>query len=158
MADNISPTGESDINDNTIIADATPPPQQTGVSNPPNETINADQDAPASNTSQQPAITPSAQQPPQPSQQPVGSQPKTLDEARGPMNAPEQAPSQPDYSNHPAVQRADLLHTIAQTLAGGPRFKTSINPNTGEMVHTPVPLSKGDIGLAIAAEALKGFL
>lgn len=151
MADNISPTGETDLNDTTTTADATPP-QTTGVSNPPNDPIETSEAL--NNTSQQPAITP-ASQPVTPVSTP---QPKSVDQSRGTVNAPEQVPSQPDYSNHPAVQRADLLHTIAQTLAGGPRFKTSINPNTGEMVHTAVPLSKGDIGLAIAAEAIQGSL
>jgi hypothetical protein len=63
-----------------------------------------------------------------------------------------------DPSQHPSVQKAGLLRTIAETLAGGPRYSTSINPQTGATVRTPVPLSKADIGLAIAMEALSGGL
>ncbi|HEY1804953.1 MAG TPA: hypothetical protein VGG45_10785 [Terracidiphilus sp.] len=59
--------------------------------------------------------------------------------------------------NHPSVQRASLLHTIAQTLAGGPRYKTSINDD-GTTTRTPVPLSRGDVAMAIVAEALSGSM
>jgi hypothetical protein len=58
---------------------------------------------------------------------------------------------------HPAIQRAGLLHSIAETLAGGPRYSTAINPD-GTRTVTKVPLSKGAIGMAIALEAIGGAL
>jgi hypothetical protein len=64
----------------------------------------------------------------------------------------------PDSSQHPSVQKAGVIRTIAETLAGGPRFTTSIDPATGTTVRTRVPLSKSDIGLAIAMEAISGSL
>lgn len=57
---------------------------------------------------------------------------------------------------HPAVQKAAIFHSIAQTLAGGPRFTTSIDPNTGKTTYTQQPLSNKDIGLAIAMAAITG--
>lgn len=61
-------------------------------------------------------------------------------------------------ANHPLVQKAGLLHTIATTLAGGPRYKTEIDPNTGATKRTPIPLDRKDIGMAIAMSAITGAL
>lgn len=61
-------------------------------------------------------------------------------------------------ASHPAVQRAGLLHTIAEALAGGPRYSTTIDPNTGDTVRTKIPLRRSDIGMAIALEAISGAL
>jgi hypothetical protein len=61
-------------------------------------------------------------------------------------------------SQHPAVAKASLLHTIAETLAGGPRYTTSIDPATGTTTRTKVPLSRADIGMAIAMSAISGGL
>lgn len=83
-------------------------------------------------------------------QQPNPQQPK----AQGAM--PNGTPAAP--ATNPSVQRAGWLHTVAETLAGGPRFKTSIDPNTGVMTRTKVPLSRGDIGMAIVAEVLGGAM
>lgn len=57
---------------------------------------------------------------------------------------------------HPAVQRAGVLRSVAEALAGGPRFTTTIDPNTGATTQTKVALSPRDIGLAIALEAISG--
>lgn len=97
----------------------------------------------------QPAITgatlaPGQNQPQQPSQ----SQPGLV------SNAPA-AP--PDLSNHPSVQRAGILHTIAETLAGGPRYQLTPNDD-GTLTRTRVPLSKGDLAMALAMEAISGSL
>jgi hypothetical protein len=61
-------------------------------------------------------------------------------------------------ANHPLVKHASILHTIAQTLAGGPRYQTTIDVNTGERKQVPVPLSGKDIGMAIALSAIQGGL
>lgn len=65
------------------------------------------------------------------------------------------APATP--ATHPAIQRARLLHTIAETLAGGPRYTTAINTD-GTRPVTKVPLSSRDIGMSIAMEAISGSL
>lgn len=58
----------------------------------------------------------------------------------------------------PGVHRAGVLRQIAETLAGGPRYQTTIDPQTGATTRTPLPMSKTSIGLAIALEALSGGL
>lgn len=73
-----------------------------------------------------------------------------------PQSGPTTASTAPPV--HPTVQKAGLLHTIAQTLAGGPRYTEKVDPNTGDMVRTQVPLSRGDIGMAIAMTAISGAL
>lgn len=62
----------------------------------------------------------------------------------------------PEHADNPAVKRASLFRSIAQTLAGGPRYKTTIDANTGETKREAVPLSGREIGMAIALEALTG--
>jgi hypothetical protein len=59
---------------------------------------------------------------------------------------------------HPSIQRASVLRSVAEALAGGPRFTTQIDPNTGATTRTQVPLSCKDIGMAIAMEAISGSL
>lgn len=59
---------------------------------------------------------------------------------------------------HPAVQRAGILRQVATALAGGDRYTTSIDPNTGATTRTRVPLSSKDIGMAIAVAAITGAL
>ena len=90
-------------------------------------------------------------------QQPNARQPSL---AGGPTQLP--APSAPDVtvSNtapvHPSVQKAGIVRQVAQTLAGGPRYTTTIDPQTGVTTRQQVPLSSKDIALAIAMEALSG--
>ena len=70
-------------------------------------------------------------------------------------NMPQAQPSK--FNTPPAVtQKASWVHDIAETLSGGPRYQYSIDPNTGEMKKTPVPVSAKHLGLAIALEALGG--
>ena len=64
---------------------------------------------------------------------------------------------QPNAS-HPAVQRAGVTNSVAIALAGGPRYRTAVDPETGAVTRTQVPLSKRDVGLAIAFQALSGAL
>jgi hypothetical protein len=61
-------------------------------------------------------------------------------------------------ATHPLVRHASILHDIAQTLAGGPRYRTIIDPQTGATTRTPIPLDRKDIGMAIAMSALQGGL
>ena len=72
--------------------------------------------------------------------------------------SPVVAPSADPNESHPAVKSAGILRTIAETLAGGPRFKTTIDPQTGQRNVTRIPLSRSDIGMAIAMSALTGAL
>jgi len=103
--------------------------------------------------------TPDATQPTQPSAlgAPVQPAAQQTPPAANPANnaTVSNAPANDPNSNHPAVQRAGLLRTIAETLAGGPRFQAVPNSD-GTVTRTRVPLSKADIGLAIAMEALSG--
>jgi len=73
------------------------------------------------------------------------------------------APSAPDVTVknapvHPSVQKAGVVRQVAQALAGGPRYTTTIDPQTGITTRTQVPLSNKDIALAIAMEAISGGL
>jgi hypothetical protein len=130
--------------------ESTPLGNATGVSNPPDEVINTSQD-----------------QGPQPQlqSQPVANTvlPPRTPLATPPSSMPAQTPPapkgvSPDNPNaaHPAVQRAGLFHTIAEALAGGPRFAVKVNPLTGETERTRLPMSNGSILGAIALEALGG--
>ena len=101
-----------------------------------------DSDQPVSN-----AGAPSGQ-PQQPQAQPASNSPQ--------MSANVQP--QTDNSNHPLVRHASILHDIAQTLAGGPRYSESIDPNTGKRTLTPVKMDRKDIGMAIALSAIQGSL
>jgi len=90
---------------------------------------------------------PAQQSPPQPSPQPQASQQPAQPGNGTVANAPAQ---------HPAVQRASILRSVAEALAGGPRYTTQIDPQTGATVQTRVGMSPRDIGMAIALEALSG--
>lgn len=60
-----------------------------------------------------------------------------------------------DSQFHP---HATWLRGVAETLAGGPRYKTTYDAVTGEAHREKIPLSKGDIGMAIAASVLQGAI
>jgi hypothetical protein len=53
------------------------------------------------------------------------------------------------------VQKAGVWHTIAETLAGGPRYTYNVD-EYGNTVKTKVPVSNAHLGLVIAMEALQG--
>ncbi len=80
--------------------------------------------------------------------------------AKQPGTAPTGVPPalQGAATQHPSIQRAGVLRSIAETLAGGPRYNYTIDPNTGDMTKEPVPMKRGDIALAIALEAVSGSL
>jgi hypothetical protein len=96
--------------------------------------------------------------------QPAPATPPQLQAARPRLSTQQPSPSQtqtvsnPEAAPHPAVQRASLVRDIAQTLAGGPRVHTTIDPQTGATVQTETTLTGKQIGLAIALEAISGGL
>lgn len=79
-------------------------------------------------------------------------------QAQQPVEAPAQATVQNEQPTPPAVQHASWIHQIAQTLAGGPRYTTAVDTDTGEVKRTAAPLSNSDIGMAIAMAAISGGL
>lgn len=101
---------------------------------------------------QQPAMQ-DAQQPT--TDQTVAAQPDTSNlpaTSNVPQTMPQQAPKPP------ILQHASVLHEIAQTLAGGPRYKPVIDVQTGKRTLQEVPMNRKDIGMAIALSALSGSL
>jgi hypothetical protein len=129
-------------------APATAPPANT------NTTPDA-QSQPVQNT---PAtITPASPQTQQPSQQPQQNPQQQPAQAQQNSNQPGTVSNAP-APVHPAIQRASLLRNVATALAGGPRFVEKIDPSTGQTTRTQVPLSRGDILTALAAEAVTGAL
>jgi len=51
-----------------------------------------------------------------------------------------------------------VTNSVAVALAGGPRYRTTVDPDTGAVTRTQIPLSRRDIGMAIALEAISGAL
>ena len=78
-----------------------------------------------------------------------------ISNAPGPYVPQGVSPTDPNAQS-PSVQRAGQVYTIAQALAGGPRYSYTVDANTGQTIKTPVPMSKAHIGMAIALEALAG--
>ena len=115
-------------------------------SNPPSDQQQdqLQQSAPAPASAPQPVTnTPSQNQPVNGSQQ---QQPAMV------SNAPSPAPVDP------AIAHAGRFYQFAQALSGGPRYSVSIDPKTGDTVRTVIPVSRGDLGMAIAMEAISGAL
>lgn len=149
----ISPSSNMDISDTT--SDTNQP--TTGA-----DAVTPSTDQPAGGD--QPSASVSAPAPvvPQPNQagnsQPQsGQQQPQPNMAKGDPNQPALGKSTPPPAD-PAVAHASRFYSVAQALAGGPRYKESVDVNTGEMTRTQVPLSRGDIGMAIALEAISGAL
>lgn len=94
--------------------------------------------------------SPAVQTPPPSSQTAQGQQPSTQPSSTVSNGLPPAAQA--------SIQRAGVLRTIAQTLAGGPRYRETIDPTTGQTTRTEVPLSSKDIGLAIVSEVLAGAM
>jgi hypothetical protein len=136
---------------NFPLSDPNNPQPQAGDADQPAQPV---QNAPATAT---PA--PVASAPAQTSQQPAPAQPQQSPAQAQPSN-PSQQPGTVTNAPapHPAVQRAGILRNVAQALAGGPRYSTQIDPSTGATTRTQVPLSRADIGMAIALEAISGSL
>lgn len=59
-------------------------------------------------------------------------------------------------AKHADVQVAGVTNSVALALAGGRQYRTVIDPMTGKSQQVPIPISRGQIGMAIALQALKG--
>lgn len=147
----IDPADGTKTVDNSAASN-TPPTNTPPAATPTTSTPDADAQQPSSAS---PATSPAVSTPPQTQQtQPNGQQqqPPTTPNAQ-PGGVSNTAPTV-----HPSVARAGILRDVAQTLAGGPKYTTQIDPSTGATTRTAVPLSGRQIGLAIALEALTGGL
>lgn len=91
-------------------------------------------------------------QTPSPGQQLASSVEKAADNSKFMTPDLNQAPPQVQQ----AVQSGGYAHSIIQALAGGPRIKTTIDPQTGTVTHTRAPLTNGQAGMAIALSVLTG--
>lgn len=145
-----SPAGNTDISSSTPTSqpDTSQPSSTPAAAGPQTQSPSLTETIPQ----QTPQQAPTAGQPNQP--QSAGA--KQPDLSKGPQQATPSAATTPQV--HPAVQRASVIHQVATALAGGPRYTQNTDPNTGETTRTPVPMSKSDIGAAIALEAISGAL
>jgi hypothetical protein len=105
------------------------------------------------------------QQPKRTAEETARRNPFISDDTPSVTKAPPPDPSAPAYvatgtpnSSHPDVQKAGVTNSIALALMGGPRYKTSIDPVTGATTRTQIPMSRKDVGLAIAMTAISGAL
>lgn len=71
----------------------------------------------------------------------------------------QQAPPPPPdpLANHPAVQQASVIRRIGETIAGGPRVKTTVDPQTGTITREKEPLSSHQILTGALANILGGI-
>lgn len=120
--------------DNTAVGKATDQTKQSIAQVPPTNPLNQKIDA----ENQQAATLPPSLQGPNPA-----------------LPASTVPPSVPN-AVHPMVQQAGVHNSVALALAGGPRYQTTIDPNTGISTKTQVPMSRWQVGMAIAMEALSG--
>lgn len=143
--------------------------QYTGTVSLPNDGQILDRDEPSTGSQQPQTPTPQGQAAPTqtPPATPQGQAPNALSVEQGPMGAktpdlskgpagqPQSGPIQPPVP--PAVQKAGIFRQVAETLAGGPRYKYNVD-EYGNMQKTPVPVSNAHLGMAIALESLQGVL
>lgn len=129
----------------TNAPDAANPPQPVAVTQPQPA-------APGAPTSQPTPQARNADVQNQP--QPMAKQ-SDLSKTQGPDPESSQQSLTPQQQR--SVQHAGFLRTLAETLAGGKRYNYVSNPD-GTVTPKPVPLSKSDITLAIALEAISGSL
>src|ERR1700677_1413236 len=94
-------------------------------------------------------------QPPAP-QQPVAAQPPTPDQQNTQIQqAKDSRDKQLDF--HPAVTAAHVARKVGEAIAGGPRIKTTVDPNTGTVTREKVPLSSKEILAGAVANILGGL-
>lgn len=142
----------SDTDQPTVGADAVTPPTQASDDSQPQggaqSYMQSQQNNPMANS---PAATSNPDAPDMPTQNPSAG--------TSVSGKPQDVPSyQQPAATNPLVEKAGWVFKTAQALAGGPRFKETINPETGVTERTQIPMSRGDIGMAIAMEALSGAL
>lgn len=124
-------------------------PNAQGVSNPPTDQVltNTNTD-PSQGTGASPDGAPDDSQ---------GLQPQTS--STNSTVAPKPVATAPvPPAQHPAAQRNSRLYSATMALMGGPRYKESLDPNTGTITKTQVPLSRGDIAMGIVSELLTGAM
>ncbi len=128
----------------------------------PSDAQPSDAQQPAQPTPAQPTSVPNAPQA-QPAQSVPSGQPQSV--VSNPSSQPQPSTAQPqtaqpapsDNSTHPLVQHASILHSVAETLAGGPRYKPVIDA-TGKTTMQKVPMDGKTLGMAIALSAVSGAL
>lgn len=109
-------------------------------------------------TDQQSTATPAPQSQTPPSAAAPGPQQSQQQNSPNPpqpilSNAPAQAD---DHSDHPLVRRAGVTNAVARALAGNPTRITIDQEGTRRV--EPAPLTRGQVALAIAMEAIQGSL
>jgi hypothetical protein len=118
--------------------------QMTGA---PTTTSSGPDQLPTPDTQAQPSLFQQAMQgavQPTPTQQPTAPQPQPD------PNQVEQAV----LERHPANLQAKVLHKVAETLSGGPQYKTTYDPQTGEATREKLPMSGKQLLLASVANIL----
>lgn len=152
MSVSTSPASSTDIN-----ANATSTNPYEGVSNPPDGGAVTSVDTPPSQTQRPPLqIAPTD----------ASGIKTTPDNAADNVQVPQKdlskapVPAKPlsTPATDPSMQRAFKFRDLAEALAGGTRYKQNIDINTGKTTYTKVPVSRADIGMAIAMEAITGAL
>jgi hypothetical protein len=86
------------------------------------------------------------------------AQPGTPDLSKAVIGATGTAGNPASQPPDPAVKAASRVSLIAEALTGGPRYTTTIDPNTGVATRTRQPVTAKQVGLAIALQALQGGL
>lgn len=86
--------------------------------------------------------------------------PSAQDDPQATSATPQGLPPTQATPTPPAVQqqvdKATWTHQVFQALAGGPQTSTTIDPNTGKVERTQVPVSNARLGMAVALAALTG--
>jgi hypothetical protein len=139
---------------NTNAPDAQTPPDQ--ASQQPSATSGNPSTTPTPGADQTDQPQPGQNPQQQPGQQPQPGQ-KQLDLSKAPQGQPTQAQVQ-QQQQQAQVQKAGHMYQVLQALTGGPQYKTTIDPNTGDATRTEVPVSKTRMGFALALEAMTGAL
>ena len=138
---NITDVANPEANDATVsqtaVASQQQPPQSPADKGPQTPTPQAPQ---------------AAQAPGQPQDQSNGPQGKQPDLSKGQQPVPAAAPAP---TQNPVTAKASMFHDIAETLAGGPRYKYDVDAY-GNTTKQKVPVSGQHLALALAMEALTG--
>src|SRR5438309_226835 len=150
-----NPPNGGDITDvaNPEANDASVSQTSVASQQPPQQSPAADAAASKSQAPQAPQTPQTPQTPGQPQDQGNGPQGKQPDLSKSQKPGGPSGPVAPQQN--PAVAKASMFHDIAETLAGGPRFKYDVDAY-GNTTRQKIPVSNSHIALAIAMEALTG--
>ena len=83
----------------------------------------------------------------------VPAQPKGASQSDGSSSEADFSDFKQDNSQHREVKGAGILHDVAESLAGGPRYTYSVDEN-GKSVRTKVPMTRGQLILGMVSSAL----